>query len=146
MLLNINVNGEVTSIAIDNNNAHTERQCVEFVTEHDALRIHNNDELLFINNRLFSLVTPFEYCIDIERADSVSNAYIFEVFNFKRSCDWLLYGQGYFRLHNVSVFIEDNDMMITISVPANAVVSLNDEEIRFREYAVINNEKVTNFE
>lgn len=143
MVLTVKYNHEVTKIAINNYGARTERQCVEFVTDQDALRIYNYDELLTISKSSFSLVTPFEYCVLIERVENLTVKHN-DIFNFRRSRDWLLYGEGGFRLDNVCLRIEDNDMMITIEVPADATVSLDDEEIRFKEYAVINNEQVTN--
>ena len=135
MLLTIVHNGEITRFCIVPSQLvdKTKKQ-VEVDLENNLMRCVRYYEMLMLNDKSFSVLTPYSYNVIVERIQNFNSEHD-EIYNFINSKEWITNGNGDFRLDNAKICIDDEAMQIRILVSHDAKVVLDtlysSEELQF---------------
>ena len=127
MILHVEHNGELTTVGVHKYRVTADKKVVEFDPVSEELTVYSGCDRLKLNQYLFSLVTPFNYSVVIELLPGLCIDYDIP-YNIQRSSDWLLRGEADFRIANVKIIVNDEDLRITVLIPEEAKVAIEQRD------------------
>ena len=141
MLLTINHNGEITQFCFTPGQpVDKTKKSIEVECEYNVMKVSKEYEMLLTRSNSFSIITPYAYNVIVERINNFNSEHD-EVYNFLNSKEWLLHGNGDFRLDNAKICIDNEEMQICVLVSHDAKVVLDtlysSEELEFKDYIVL---------
>ena len=144
MRLAIECNGVITDINIQYGKPLDRRQ-IEFDFATDSFRIYNDGNVLLVKSNTFEMLSPYDYIVVITRLDTSTIAYN-ERTTILGLYEWIRCGDGEVSIYNARIYIDDRKMQIVIKIPDLARVWRETdtvEELQFKNYIVLDDDKVT---
>ena len=122
MIFHIEHNGKLTMVGFHKYRIITDKKTIEFNPFSEEITVFNICDKLTITSNWFGLVSPYNYGFSIERmSDTCSYDAIHAI---QSSRYWLLWNEAEFRLENVKIVVNDEDLRIIVLIPHDAKVTL----------------------
>ena len=127
MILHVEHNGELTTIGLHDYRVTADKKYIEIDPVEETITAFSGCDRLKLAQYWFSLISPYKYSVVIELLPGLCIDYDVS-HNLNSSSRWLLWGESDFRIANVKIIVNDEDLRITVLIPEEAKVAIEQRD------------------